>query len=56
MKSAKANRDEVRENSLTILMTKEEKESVQNEAGKMGVSMSTFVRIVLKDFMKKANN
>lgn len=53
MKTPKKNRDEVRENSLTIPMSREEKESVKKAADNMGVTMSAFARIVLKDFMKK---
>lgn len=56
MKIAKKNRDEVRENTLTVPMTKEEKESVQSAADNMGISMSAFARMVLKDFMKKTVN
>ena len=56
MKTAKSNRDEVRENTLTILLSREEKESVQKKADEMGVSMSMFARMVLKDFMKKSTN
>lgn len=56
MKTAKTNRDEVRENTLSIPMTKDEKESVQKAANDMGVSMSAFARIVFKDFMKKSSN
>ena len=55
MKTPKANRDEVRESTLAIMLTKEEKEAVQNKADEMGVSMSTFARMVFKDFMKNAN-
>lgn len=53
MKVANSNRDEIRENTLTIPMSKEEKESVKKAADDMGVTMSAFARIVLKDFMKK---
>lgn len=56
MKTAKGNRDEVRENTLSILMTKEEKQAVQEGADDMGVSMSAFARMVLKDFLKKDKN
>ena len=56
MKTAKSNRDEVRENSLVVPMNKEEKQAVQDAADDMGVSMSAFARIVLKDFMKKSPN
>ena len=53
MKTKKANREDVRENSLTIPVTDSEKERVQRAADEMGVSMSAFARIVLKDFLKK---
>ena len=56
MKTAKTNRDEVRESSLIVPMTKDEKESVQKAADDMGVTMSAFTRMVLKDFMKKSTN
>ena len=49
MKMAKSNRDEVRENSLTITMLKTEKEAVSREARKMGLSMSAWVRMVLNE-------
>ena len=53
MKMAKTNRDEVRANCLMVPMTKDEKQAVQEAADEMGVSMSAFARLVLKDFMKK---
>lgn len=53
MKTKKSNRDEVRENTLCVLLSKDEKESVQNKAEEIGVSMSMFARMVLKDFLKK---
>lgn len=55
MKASKNNR-EVRENSLVVPMTKDEKESVQKAADDIGVTMSAFARMVLKDFMKKSSN
>lgn len=53
MKTPKANRNEIRENALTIPMSKEDKEAIKKAADDMGVTMSAFARIVLKDFMKK---
>jgi antitoxin component of RelBE/YafQ-DinJ toxin-antitoxin module len=53
MKTPKANRDEVRESTLTIPMNKEEKEAIQSAADDMGVSMSAFARMAFKKFMKK---
>lgn len=53
MNKKKANRDEVRANSLTIPMSKQEKERVQKKANEMGISMSALGRVVLSDFFKK---
>jgi L-rhamnose isomerase len=53
MNKPKTNRDEVRENSLTIPMSKQEKERVQKKANEMGISMSALGRVVLSDFFKK---
>lgn len=49
MKTAKCNRDEVRENTLCILLTAPEKQKVENEANKMGLSMSAWARMVLAE-------
>jgi hypothetical protein len=56
MKTAKSNRDEVRENNLSIPMNKEEKQKIREAAENMGVPMSTFARMVIKDFLKNASN
>ena len=53
MKTPKVNRDEVRENNLSIPMSKEEKERVRKGADNMGVPMSVFARIALNDYLKK---
>jgi hypothetical protein len=54
MKTPKANRDEVRANSLTIPMSKEEKEAVRRAADIFGVaSMSSFARIAIKEYIRK---
>ena len=49
MKMAKSNRDEVRENTLCILLSVPEKEAVEREANKMGLSMSSWARMVLAE-------
>ncbi len=49
MKTPKANRDEVRESSFTVLSTREEKESYTKEAQKMGLTRSAWVRMVLNE-------
>lgn len=46
---ANRQRDEV----FTIPVTKNEKQNIKKAAEEMGVTMSAFARIVLKDFMKK---
>ena len=49
MKTAKSNRDEVRENSFTVLATKMEKEAIQKMANKKGLTMSAWVRMVINE-------
>lgn len=53
MKTAKTNRDEVRENTLCILLTAPEKEAVGKEASKIGLSMSAWARMVLAEKINK---
>lgn len=52
MKTKKSNRDEVRENTLVIPMTREEKLAVKKAAEEMGTTMCSFVRIILKERLK----
>ena len=49
MKAAKANRDDIRGNTLAILLTNAQKEAVESEANKVGLSMSAWVRMVLNE-------
>lgn len=49
MKTPKSNRDEVRENTLCILLCATEKEAVEREANKMGLSMSAWARMVIAE-------
>ena len=49
MKTAKSNRDEIRKNTLSIPMTKIEKEAVRETAEKYGLTMTSWARMVLKD-------
>ncbi len=53
MKTAKSNRDEVRENNLSIPMTKEEKEAVRNASSKSGLTMTAWARMVLNERINK---
>lgn len=49
MKTPKANRDEVRESTFTVTATKAEKETIQEMARRSGLSMSSWVRMVLAE-------
>ncbi len=49
MKTPKSNREEVRGNTLAILLTKAQKEAVEREANKAGLSMSAWARMVLAE-------
>ena len=49
MKTPKANRDEVRENSFTVMATRLEKEAIRKMADKSGLSISAWVRMVLNE-------
>lgn len=53
MKTARSNRDEVRENSFTVMATKAEKEAIQRMADKSGLSMSAWVRMVINKELNK---
>lgn len=53
MKTPMANRDEIRDETLTVPMSKKEKDRVKQRAKEMGITSSSFVRIVLNDFFKK---
>lgn len=53
MKTAKTNRDEVRENTLCIPMTKCEKDAVRNASEKSGLTMTAWARMVLNERISK---
>ena len=53
MKTPKTNRDEVRSSQFTVLSTAEEKANIDKAAHEMGVSRSTFVRMVMKEYLRK---
>jgi hypothetical protein len=53
MKTPKANRDEVRANSLCVLLSAEEKAAVGKEAYKAGLSLSAWARMVLNEKLKQ---
>jgi hypothetical protein len=49
MNKPKANRDEVRETTFTVSVTRSEKEAIQEEASKIGLTMSSWARMVLAE-------
>lgn len=49
MKTKKINRDEVRQENLSIPMTKGEKDAIQYEASRKGLTMSAWVRMVIAE-------
>jgi hypothetical protein len=49
MKKANSNRDEVRQNNLSIPMTKEEKAAVREASAKTGLTMTSWARMVLTE-------
>lgn len=53
MKTKRANRDEVRENSLNVPMSLVEKDQIRKAADNIGVSMSTLARIAINEYLKK---
>lgn len=53
MKTKRTNRDEVRENSLNVMMSQVEKDRIRKVADDIGVSMSTLARIAINEYLKK---
>ncbi len=49
MKTSKANREDVRTNTLSIMLTNAQKEAIEREANKIGLSMSAWARMVLAE-------
>lgn len=52
MKTPKKNRDELRRDLIVIPVTKDEKQVVVDAAEKMGLSMASFGRFVIRDYFK----
>ena len=53
MKTPIANRDEIRDETLTVPMSKNEKARVKQKAKEFGITSSSLGRIALNDFFKK---
>lgn len=55
MNKPKANRDEVRESTFTVTVTKSEKEAIQRISNKNGLTMSAWARMVLNEKINRGN-
>lgn len=53
MKTPKANRDEVREETITFTYEKPKKEKLQKLADDMGISMSAYIRLAINEKMNR---
>lgn len=53
MKTPMENRNEVRDCSLTVPTSKEEKTKIKKKSKELGITMSGVVRIALNEFLKK---
>ena len=53
MNKPKENRNEIKNKSLTVPMSQEEKDRISKGAKEMGITNASFVRVVLNDFFKK---
>lgn len=49
MKTAKKNREEVRKSTFTVTVTRAEKEAIQGMAHKTGLTLCSWVRMVLAE-------
>lgn len=49
MKTPKANRDDVRETTFTVTVTRTEKDAIQKAAAQSGLTMSSWVRMVVAE-------
>lgn len=49
MKTAKNDRTVIRGNTLSILLTDSQKEAIEKEANKAGLSMSSWARMILAE-------
>lgn len=53
MKMPKTNRDEVRANTFTVCCLEKEKKQIEEAARNMGLSLSSFVRLVLNSHFEQ---
>lgn len=49
MNKPKVNRDDVRETTFTVTVTRAEKDAIQTVAAQMGLTMSSWVRMVVAE-------
>lgn len=49
MNKPKVNRDDVRETTFTVTVTRSEKDAIQKSAAQSGLTMSSWVRMVIAE-------
>ena len=49
MNKPKSNREEIRSNVLTIMLTNQQKEEIEKQSNKAGLTMSSWARMVLAE-------
>ena len=54
MKTPRANRDEVKEETITFSYEKPKKDKLQKVADEMGISMSAYIRLAINEKLNKA--
>lgn len=55
MNTKKKDRNKLKDVPNTFMSTAEEKKAIEEKANEMGITKSALCRMVLKDFLKKAN-
>ena len=53
MNKPKVNRDEIRETTFTVTVTRSEKDTIQKIASQSGLTMSSWVRMVIAEKINK---
>lgn len=53
MNKPKSNREDLRKNSVTVMLTEEEKERIYKQAHKLGLSMSSFIKFALISYFRE---
>ena len=55
MKTKKTNREEMRENTVSVPMTQEEKERIRKKAESMGLTMAALIRMTMNKIIERSD-